>query len=217
MPLNITGQQTSVKQCNSRQHPIRGVTTAMTCLPHDSLIHSYHPEGCRTELSTGEKLCLCSERDFCNSATRSVLSLVSLFLFMTLLLWVESVLFVHEYLTSDMCYISMNKTAQGLSNMLLCCYWVRGRSVYCFSFVFPAAVLGRRTDLIVCVRTSVQCRISMLSTVKNWSHPVAGCEMSAQHGVQRWRCRIESSGHSEGEERFQERWRRTSVSILTHL
>ncbi|VDO28500.1 unnamed protein product [Heligmosomoides polygyrus] len=68
------------------QHPIRGVTTAMTCLPHDSLIHSYHPEGCRTELSTGEKLCLCSERDFCNSATRSVLSLVSLFLFMTLLL-----------------------------------------------------------------------------------------------------------------------------------
>ncbi|KAK6767217.1 hypothetical protein RB195_026474 [Necator americanus] len=37
-----------------RQHPTRGVTTAMTCLPHDSLVHAYHPEGCRTELATGE-------------------------------------------------------------------------------------------------------------------------------------------------------------------
>ncbi|XGW01353.1 hypothetical protein V3C99_013923 [Haemonchus contortus] len=68
-----------------RQHPIRGVTTAMTCLPHDSLIHAYHPEGCRTELSTGEKLCLCSGRDFCNSAKRYDLSFVFLFLFILLL------------------------------------------------------------------------------------------------------------------------------------
>ncbi|CAB3397580.1 unnamed protein product [Caenorhabditis bovis] len=51
-----------------RNHPQRGLSVAMTCLPHDSLIHTYHPEGCRTELGSGEKLCLCSNRDFCNSS-----------------------------------------------------------------------------------------------------------------------------------------------------
>ncbi|KAJ1372106.1 hypothetical protein KIN20_034176 [Parelaphostrongylus tenuis] len=59
-----------------RQHPTGRVSTAMTCLPHDSLIHAYHPEGCRTDLSTGEKLCLCSGRDFCNPATKTDLSLL---------------------------------------------------------------------------------------------------------------------------------------------
>ncbi|KAK6767144.1 hypothetical protein RB195_026474 [Necator americanus] len=66
-----------------RQHPTRGVTTAMTCLPHDSLVHAYHPEGCRTELATGEKLCLCSGRDFCNSSKSTHLS----FLFICLLVF----------------------------------------------------------------------------------------------------------------------------------
>uniref|UniRef100_A0A8R1ICH4 Activin types I and II receptor domain-containing protein n=2 Tax=Caenorhabditis japonica TaxID=281687 RepID=A0A8R1ICH4_CAEJA len=52
-----------------RNHPMKGATVAMTCLPHDSLIHSYHPEGCRNELASGEKLCLCSAHDFCNTTT----------------------------------------------------------------------------------------------------------------------------------------------------
>ncbi|CAI5451637.1 unnamed protein product [Caenorhabditis angaria] len=51
--------------------PNKGVSIAMTCIPHDSLVHAYHPEGCRTDLSTGEKLCLCSGRDFCNSSLLS--------------------------------------------------------------------------------------------------------------------------------------------------
>ncbi|KJH51462.1 hypothetical protein DICVIV_02379 [Dictyocaulus viviparus] len=68
-----------------KQHPAGGVSTAMTCLPHDSLIHAYHPEGCRTELSTGEKLCLCSERDFCNASTTTDLSLLLPLLIITLL------------------------------------------------------------------------------------------------------------------------------------
>ncbi|EFP08865.1 hypothetical protein CRE_18048 [Caenorhabditis remanei] len=65
-----------------RNQPGKGVTVALTCLPHDSLIHTYHPEGCRTELSSGDKLCLCSGREFCNTSSRtsSVLLVSLLFL-----------------------------------------------------------------------------------------------------------------------------------------
>ncbi|CAJ0960839.1 unnamed protein product, partial [Mesorhabditis belari] len=43
-------------------------SVALTCLPHDSLIHSYNPDGCRTTMH-GDTQCLCSHRDYCNSAS----------------------------------------------------------------------------------------------------------------------------------------------------
>ncbi|CAD6193724.1 unnamed protein product [Caenorhabditis auriculariae] len=61
----------------------KGAKTAMTCLPHDSLIHAYTPEGCRTDLVSGEKMCLCSEKDFCNHSP--VISFKTLPIFTVLL------------------------------------------------------------------------------------------------------------------------------------
>ncbi|CAL2044976.1 unnamed protein product [Caenorhabditis brenneri] len=69
-----------------RNHPSKGVTVALTCIPPDSLIHTYHPEGCRTELSSGDKLCLCSGREFCNTSSRKMSFIFSL---------VSSILFLH--------------------------------------------------------------------------------------------------------------------------
>ncbi|CAI2354687.1 unnamed protein product [Caenorhabditis sp. 36 PRJEB53466] len=69
-----------------RNHAQKGTTVALTCLPHDSLIHTYHPEGCRTELSSGDKLCLCSGRDFCNTSVRSMTSILLLHVFLPLFL-----------------------------------------------------------------------------------------------------------------------------------
>ncbi|GMS80068.1 hypothetical protein PENTCL1PPCAC_2243 [Pristionchus entomophagus] len=63
-----------------------GRVTSLTCLPPLPM-SSYYPEGCKTNAMLQEEMCVCSQRDLCNSSiySRSLLSFTSLLAYLTLL------------------------------------------------------------------------------------------------------------------------------------
>ncbi|CAE17846.1 Activin_recp domain-containing protein [Caenorhabditis elegans] len=69
-----------------RNH-LNRVSIALTCLPHDTLIHTYYPEGCK-RISLSEIACMCSHREFCNTSSRTTMPLsllvLSSFIFLIL-------------------------------------------------------------------------------------------------------------------------------------